>query len=213
MSNVLRFCLFGVLALSVCLLCSSVALRADDDDDDKEDIAKAKKLADPLKKLIEAVESGKADAIDKAVKDIDSKDVGGGKGDLKHIMWAGFKTREKGGQGVGPKAGAITPDGVEAKIISMSKKPMPTAQLNKESADLLRLAIVSKAIADVATEHTPKKDDGKKKVADWKKYNQLQKDAAQDLENAIKAKDPDKVLDSVKNLYSSCTNCHATFRD
>jgi len=207
MSNVLRFCLFGVLALSICLLSTSMMVRADDDDDDKEDIAKAKKLAEPLKKLIEAVEGGKADAIAKAVKDIDSKD------DLKHIMWAGFKTREKGGQGVGPKAGAITPDGVEAKIISMSKKPMPAAQLNKESADLLRLAIVSKAIADVATEHTPKKDDGKKKVADWVKYNKLQKDSAQALEDAIKAKDPDKVLDSVKNLYSSCTNCHATFRD
>jgi cytochrome c556 len=207
MSNVLRFCLFGVLGLSICLLSSVMMVRAaDDDDDDKEDIAKAKKLADPLKKLIEAVEKG--DGVDKAAKDLDKAATA----ELKPIMWAAYKTREKGGLGVGPKAGAITPDGVEAKMISMSKKPMTATQLDKESADLIRLATVSKGIADIAALHTPTKDDGKKKVDDWKKYNKLQKDAAAELEKAIKAKDPDKVLDSVKNLYSSCTNCHAIFR-
>ena len=206
MSRFVRFGLFGVLALGVCLLTNSVTRSADDDD--KEDIDAAKKLADPVKKLLAAVQSGKD--VAKAAEDLNKK------GDLKHIMWAGFKSRDKGGVGVGEKAGAIKPDGVEAKIISMSKKPMSGAQLEKESADLVKMAQVAQAIGDIAELNTPKKNDPKdpkKTVAAWTKYTKLQKDSAKALEDAVKANDADKVLDATKNLYSSCTNCHSIFRD
>jgi cytochrome c556 len=127
-------------------------------------------------------------------------------------MWAAYKPREKGGLGVGAKAGVIRPDGVEAKMISMSKKPMPAKQLEKESEDLIKLAEVSKAIAEIAELNTPKKDEPKKPVADWKTFNKRQKDSTKDFIDAVKAKDPDKLLDATKNLYSSCTNCHSVFR-
>ncbi len=202
MSRFLRFGLFGVLALSLCLLSSSVT-RSSDDDDDKEDIAKAKKLADPLKKLVEAEMKGKG-AADVA-KDLNKAATKNG--DLKAIMWAAYKPAEKAGIGVGPMG-----KGIEAKIISMQKKPLTDKELKDQTDDLIKIANVAKSMADIAELNTPLKDDGKKKVANWKKYNQTQRDAAKELEDATKGGKPDKVLDAIKNLYSSCTNCHGDFR-
>jgi hypothetical protein len=205
MSRFLRIGLFGVMALSLCLLASPVT--RGDDDDDAADIKEAGKAMDALKKLIDAVETNKdAKEVSKLANDLNKKT------DLKHIMWAAYKPREKGGLGVGAKAGVIRPDGVEAKLISMSKKPMPAKQLEKESEDLIKMAEVSKAIAEIADLNTPKKDEPKKPITDWKTFNKRQKDSTKDFSDAVKAKDPDKLLDATKNLYSSCTNCHSVFR-
>jgi cytochrome c556 len=207
MRRFLRVGLFGALALGLCLLSSSVTRGDDQEEQEKADIKEAGKANDALKKLIESIEKQmETKDIKKVATDLNKQT------DLKHIMWAAYKPREKGGQGVGATAGAIKPDGIEAKIISMSKKEMPEAQLKKESADLIKMAETSKAMAEIAELNTPKKDDGKKKVADWTKYNDLQKKSANELIDAVKANKPDKVLDATKNLYSSCTNCHTVFR-
>jgi hypothetical protein len=204
MNRFVRIGLFGVLALSVCLLTS--AITRGDDDDDAADIKEAAKATDALKKLVEAIEAGKEKDIPKLADELNKKT------DLKHIMWSAYKPREKGGLGVGAKPGTIRPDGIEAKIISMSKKPLPANQLQKESEDLIKMAEVSKAIAEIADRNAPQKDEPKKPKADWKKFNDLQKKSSKELIDAVKAKDPDKVLDATKNLYSSCTNCHSVFR-
>jgi Cytochrome C' len=210
MKRFMRVCVFSSLALGVCLLALPIS-RGDDAEEReaKENKAAAEKLADPLKKLIDAVQNGKGVAVAQAAavldKNADEK--------LKRIMWAAYKPRDQGGLGVGSVPGAIRPDGVEAKIISMAKKPLPAAQLEKESADLIKMAEVAKAIAEMADLHTPKQNAPKKPIADWKKFNKLQKDSAKELIDAVKANDPDKVLDATKNLYSSCTNCHSVFRD
>jgi hypothetical protein len=197
--------LFGVLALCLCLLTSKVT--RGDDDDDAADIKEAAKATDALKKLIDAIETNKdAKEIAKLADELNKKT------DLKHIMWAAYKPREKGGLGVGAKPGAIRPDGIEAKIISMSKKPLPAKQLQNESEELIKMAEVSRAIAEIADRNKPQKDEPKKPKADWPKYNDLQKKSSKDVIDAVKAKDPDKVLDATKNLYSSCTNCHSVFR-
>ena len=204
MNRFVRIGLFGVLALSVCLLTS--AITRGDDDDDAADIKEAAKATDALKKLVEAIEAGKEKDIPKLADELNKKT------DLKHIMWSAYKPRKKGGLGVGAKPGTIRPDGIEAKIISMSKKPLPANQLQKESEDLIKMAEVSKAIAEIADRNAPQKDEPKKPKADWKKFNDLQKKSSKELIDAVKAKDPDKVLDATKNLYSSCTNCHSVFR-
>src|SRR6516164_6728785 len=121
MNRFVRIGLFGVLALSVCLLTS--AITRGDDDDDAADIKEAAKATDALKKLVEAIEAGKEKDIPKLADELNKKT------DLKHIMWSAYKPREKGGLGVGAKPGTIRPDGIEAKIISMSKKPLPANQL------------------------------------------------------------------------------------
>ncbi len=206
MSRFLRCSLFTVLALSLCLLFSSVTRSADDDDEkaEKEEIAKAKKLAEPLKKLIDAQASGKgaadaAKALDKAAQR---------NGDLKSIMWAAYKPAEKAGVGVGPKG-----TGIEVKIITMQKKPLTNDELKAQAADLIKIANVAKSIADIADLNTPAKDNGTKTIANWKAYTKMQRDAAKNLEDAVKAGTAAKVLDAMNDLYASCTNCHRDFRD
>jgi hypothetical protein len=94
----------------------------------------------------------------------------------------------------------------------MSKKPMTAAALEKEGPALIKMAESSKAIAEVAEMNTPKMNMPGKPIAEWTKYNKLQKDSAQELIDAVKKNDPDKVLKATKDLYSSCTNCHSVFR-
>ncbi len=185
---------------------SSSGTRSADDDDEKaekEEIAKAKKLAEPLKKLIDAQATGKgaadaAKALDKAAMK---------NGDLKSIMWAAYKPAEKAGVGVGPKGA-----GIEVKIITMQKKPLTNYELKAQAADLIKIANVAKSMAEIVDLNTPMKNDGKKTIANWKAFNKMQRDAAKDLENAVKAGKPDDVLKSMNNLYSSCTQCHGIFR-
>jgi cytochrome c556 len=216
MGRFVRVSLFSVLVLGLALLSSPVT-RADDDDEkvEKENIEKAKKLADPLKKLVDAVESGKdKDTVAEVARELDTKEKYG----LKIIMWAAYKPREKGGMGVGPKAVEGKSDGIEVKLIKQlrRKDPMSPDDLKKESDDLIKMAVVAKSMAEIADRHTPEKNDpldSKKTIANWKKFNQLTKDSAKDLIEAVKANKPDKALDATKNLYSSCTNCHSTFRD
>jgi cytochrome c556 len=207
MKRFMRVCLFSSLALGVCLLASPIS-RGDDPDEkeEKENIAAAKKLTDPVKKLVEAVEGDKD--IARAAAELNKK------GDLKHIMWAAFKSRERGGLGVGEKKKT---DGVEPKLISemRRKNPMSADDLKEQSADLIKIANIAKAIGEIAELHTPEKNDPKnpdRTVANWKKFTKREKDGAQELIDAVKANDPAKVSDATKNLYSSCTNCHIAFR-
>jgi hypothetical protein len=208
MKRFMRVCQFSAMALGICLLASPVT-RGDDQEEReaKENKDAAEKLADPLKRLIDAVQNGKGVAEATAVLDKNADEK------LKRIMWAAYKPRDQGGRGVGSAPGTIRPDGIEAKIISMSKKPLPAAQLEKESADLIKIGEVANAMVEVADLHTPKQNLPKKPIADWKKFNKLQKDSAKEFIDAVKKNDPDKVLDATRNLYSSCTNCHSVFRD
>jgi cytochrome c556 len=216
MGRFIHFCLLSILVLGVAALASPMSRGDDDEKEEKENIAKAKKLAAPLKNLVDAVQTGKDNkAIAKTAEELD-KEAGklGDNDGLKYMMWAAYKLREKGGMGVGDKSDTIKPDGIEAKIISLAKKELPAAQLTKEADDLLRMAQVAKAIAEIVDLHTPKTIPGnaKRTPAAWNEFNQRQKAGANDLIDAVKANKPDKVLDATRNLYSSCTNCHTTFR-
>jgi cytochrome c556 len=207
MSRLVRIGLFASLALGVCLLSSSITRGDDDEEQEKMDIKEAGKATDSLKKLLEAIEKDKDKKdIVKCAEDLNKKT------DLKHIMWAAYKPREKGGLGVGDKANDIKPDGIEAKLINMSKKPMPEAQLAKEGPALIKIAEVAQSMAEIAELNTPKKNEPKKPIADWTKANQAQREAAKAFQDAVKAKNPEKLLDATKNLYGSCTNCHSVFR-
>jgi hypothetical protein len=206
MSRLLQVCQFGALALAVCLLAAPLPSWADDKDD-AADIKEAQKATEKLKKLTDAIADGKE-------KDIaDLKKALNDTSDLKHIMWAAYKPQAKGGLGANPKPDSSTGMGIERKLDIISQKGIPQAQLNRESADLIRMAQVVQAIAEIADMNTPKKDEAKKTVADWKKFNKEQKDAAQDLIDAVKASNQNQVRAAATKLYGSCTSCHGVFRN
>ena len=129
--------------------------------------------------------------------------------DVMHV----FSLRRSKGLGVGTKPDAIKPDGIEAKIMDLAKKPLPQEQLNTQADALLQMAYVSAAIGEVAHAKPPEKDEGKKKKSDWLKWSTDMRDSALQFAVAVKDKKPASVQKAATKLYGSCTQCHGVFKD
>jgi cytochrome c556 len=154
-----------------------------------------------VKAAVQGLVNGKGDA--KAIAS---------KAELGEVMHL-FKLRTKKGWGVGDKPGAITPDGIEAKIISLGKKELPKADLDKQAAALEELAKRTKAIGDVTDQFAPKSGTGEKSPKNWKKWVDEMKAGADDLAKAAKAKDAKGVKDAANKTNTACNECHSVFRD
>src|SRR5262249_10991961 len=75
--------------------------------------------------------------------------------DLEAVMH-GFKLRNKGGIGFGEKPSANpTTDGIEARIIALSKKELTKKEAETQEKDLITMAQISAAIASVAIHKCP----------------------------------------------------------
>lgn len=119
-----------------------------------------------------------------------------------------------GGVGLGTKPGAVSPDGIEAKIINLTKNPMPLATLNKQSAELIRMAEITAAIASATVHLSPvEKKMGQKDPAKWKELMKDMHGASLDLIDAVKKKDAAGVKKMANKLNGTCTECHGIFRD
>jgi hypothetical protein len=170
--------------------------------DDKEKKAALEKVV----KLAGAVEKKDKAAVQGLVNDLK-------KAELLDVMTA-LKLRKNGGLGIGDKEGAVTPDGIEAKLIGMAKKPMGKSELDKQAADLEKAAYVMAGIADVAVHKCPvQKKQGEKDPAAWKKWCDEMRDGSLELAAALKKKDETAVKNAAAKVNSSCNNCHGIFRD
>jgi hypothetical protein len=192
MIRTLRVGTLALLAAFVVATTAPMIVRADKDDDKKEAEKKEK-----IKKAGEAVDllvQGKVKAAD-VVK----------MHELEFVMYA-FKPHEKGGLGMG--------DGFEMRIRNLaSKKALSTDALAKESADLTRLAQVSKAIAELVEAYPLPKKEKDKDPKDWVKFNKEMKQSSADLIEAIKSGKGDEVKKVGSSLNGACVNCHRVFRD
>jgi hypothetical protein len=143
-----------------------------------------------------------------AGKDI-TKDAAGFKKkyeDLEQIMNS-YKPGNKGGIGYGAKK-----EGIEPKLIGMGRRAVPKATLEKEKDELVKMAYINIAIAEVAAHYLPKPKGGKG-PADWKKYTTDQKKAAEELIKAINAGNAANVKKAAEQINNACNGCHADFRD
>src|ERR1700722_3993288 len=118
----------GALALGLSVL--AVARGRDKDEDDK---LKAAAAAGPASNKLADAAADPA-ALKKEAAAISAKD------ELLPIMWA-FKPQAQGGLGAG--------QGIELKLISLGKKPLPAKDLTGQAADLKRMAEVTRGIAEV----------------------------------------------------------------
>lgn len=185
----------GALALTLAMGLIAVSPSQAEDKDAK---ATVEKIAGLIAKKDDAGAAKEAQSVGK-------------KASLDDVMGL-FRLRAKGGLGVG-KAGSVTPDGIEAKLIGLGRKPLAQAQLDKEADDLAKAAIATAAIAELALQHAPDKDMGMKKKKDWVDWSKEMRDSAVALADAAKAKKPDAVKTAAAKLNSSCNNCHGVFRD
>src|SRR4051794_26118450 len=113
-----------LLALGIWLLAAPEGRSAEDEEEVKE----AQQV------IIKIADGGGGDA--KAQAAALAKKVA-----LENVMTAAFKPRSKGGLGVGPKAKA---DGIELKIMNLSKRSLTKTDLTNQAKDLERMAEVIK---------------------------------------------------------------------
>jgi len=187
------------LSAAIGLLTAGSAIRAADDDDEVKMTKSAGKDIADLAKQIEAGKDVKALAakIDKKYED------------LKPLMDAAFKPRDKYGIGVGPKGKG---DGIEVKIQNMSKRALAAATLAKQKEALLKMGYINLAIAEVTMLRSVKPKGGKG-PKEWKSHTEEMKQGALELIKAVKSGNPAAVKTASLKLEGSCTNCHSDFRD
>jgi len=174
------------------------------DDDDKE-------IAGAVRKIAKAVAENKPDDAKKQAAEFNAE-LQKKKKDLGDVMNM-FKLRTKGGLGVGAKAGAVTPDGIEAKVGALAKKKMTAPEVKNQATDLEQMADDIAAISHVGDANTPTKKDGAKDPKDWTKWMDEMRKGSRDLKKAAKAKDPNGIREAAKKVNDSCSNCHGVFRD
>ena len=129
--------------------------------------------------------------------------------ELMHV----FKFRAKGGLGVGETAGAITPDGIEAKLQGLQKKEADKADLAKNGKAYATMGEVSLILAEISEAHTPKDKKGEKDPKKWKEFVEKMRMGSKDLITASNKSDAKCLKKAAKELNDSCIECHGIFRD
>ena len=171
---------------------------------DKEDDAKAQK---EVLEVAKAAEKGKGDKdLATMAKDIkEKKNL-----ELDSLMKV-YKNKNKGGVGFGEKPAADS--GIESKIqaLQRTERGPSAATLKKEGKDIIKLAYLNIAMAEIAKPHFNKPMEGKNKK-DWDKWLDDQKKAAKDLIEAVKKEDGKAVAKAAKEMQNACTECHSVFR-
>ena len=136
------------------------------------------------------------DAVAKSINGLD---------DVMNLL----KLRSRGGLGIGAP-GTVAPDGMEAKVVNMAKRPLAQPELAKEAKDLVRLAYVNAAIAQISEARADV--DGKMDPKAWQKWSVDMRQSAIELAEAAQAMNPARVKAAAKKLNTSCTDCHDKFR-
>lgn len=113
----------------------------------------------------------------------------------------------KGGLGVGDKAGAIQPDGIELKLVQMGRDAPSQAAADKQAKALEKMAHIVTAIAEVAIAKPPKA-----KAKEWIRYAKEMREAAPKLAEAAKAKAPAELKKAAAAINAACNNCHTAFK-
>src|SRR5262249_49497350 len=135
--------------------------------------------------------------------DIKKKDM-----ELNNLMKV-YKLKEKGGVGFGAKPEPKS--GMEQKLLALAKETPSKSALKKEGKDIIKLAYLNIAMAEIAKPHFQKAMEGKGKK-DWDGWLNLQKTAAKELIEAVKKEDVKAVNKAAAALVNSCNECHAVFR-
>lgn len=129
--------------------------------------------------------------------------------ELMHV----YKFRNKGGLGVGETPGAITPDGIEAKLQGLQKKEADKADLSKNGKAYATMGEVSLILADLSEAHTPKEKKGEKDPKKWKEFVEKMRKGSNELIAASSKGDSKALKSAAKTLNDSCVECHGIFRD
>lgn len=171
-----------------------------------------KEMTESVIKIAGSIEKKNADDTKKQVGDLAKKFQGKKPPlvmeDLMHL----FALRSKKGLGVGPKAGAVMPDGLEKKVEALADKGLSAKQLEEEAAGIEQMGYAMAALGEVSKAVPPEKDMGKKKIKDWVKWSEDLREASLALAEAAKKKDANAIKTAADKANTSCNKCHDVFR-
>jgi hypothetical protein len=153
------------------------------------------KIADTIKKGDTAGADAQAGALAKKVED------------LADVMEF-FKKRDKGGIGVGSKAGVVVPDGIEMKLVGMGRDAPSVATLKKEASALEEMGYVVAAMAKVARA----KPVTGAKAKDWNEWCDTMAADGLKLSAAAKSQGAADLKTIAGKINASCNACHSTYR-
>jgi soluble cytochrome b562 len=167
--------------------------------------ADEKDIKGTVLKIADALEKNDAAGAKKLAESLKDEDLE----DVMHL----FKPRKDKGLGIGAKAGAVKPDGIELKVIALAMNEPPKKELDDAAADLARAGYVAAAIAEVALIKSPEKKEKDKDPKDWKNWAEGMQQGALELASAAKAKKAADVKKAAEKMDNNCKSCHKVFRD
>jgi hypothetical protein len=104
-------------------------------------------------------------------------------------------------------------EGFEKRIISLTKRPLPAAQISRESEELALMAYKAAMIGQIAKTHNPEKEPrAAKDQKDWELLSGEMYEGAMEFAAAAKAKDPKALKTAAVKLNNNCSACHKKFR-
>ncbi len=125
-------------------------------------------------------------------------------------MLLGF--RRHGGLGFGPPPGSPR-DSIEVALMSFVRKAPAGAALDDSAEHIARAASITAAMANLIDAYAPAKKVGNKDPKDWTAATAQMRTAAEELEAAAKARDPNRIRAAAARVTGSCNACHVIFRD
>jgi cytochrome c556 len=183
------------------IVLAAVALGAVSRADDDEEVKAAQKDVLALAKDVAAGKATDRDIAKKAGRIAR-------KYEELHTVMHVYKPKAKGGIGYG-KDGA----GIELKIIGLGKRRLTAAALAKEKDELVKMADINIAVAEIAMPYAPSKPKGGRGAKDWRAHVADMRKAAQALKKGVREGKSDAVKAAANSLNNACNNCHTDFRD
>jgi hypothetical protein len=194
------------LALGLALTLSFAVIGTAEEKKDKKVDLDVLKARNATLDLVKALEDKKGDKVVEGKVATIKKD-----GHELDALMKIYKPLESGGIGFAGKEGKE--NGIEATIIRLQRteRGPSVATLKKEGKDIIKLAYINIAMAEIAKPYFNKPSEGKGKK-DWDKWLDDQKAAAQDLIKAVEKEDSKAVAKAARALLAACTDCHSPFR-
>jgi cytochrome c556 len=156
----------------------------------------------PILELVEDdnLEKGKIDA--RAVATVRS-----GYEELDRVMNI-YTPVARGGLGYGSVRKG---EGIEAKLLALGKAPLPAATLKAEADELVRVARLNVALAELTRLYPAPKKPGVG-PRQWNQHADALKRASVDLAGAVRKNDPAGVKKASLAINQACETCHRDFR-
>jgi hypothetical protein len=125
-----------------------------------------------------------------------------------------MKRRDRGGLGFDLQPTAPNGrDSIEVALMNFARKAPTGVALDGSAEHIARAASITAAMAGLVDAYAPEKRLGNKDPKDWKAAAMQMRTAAEELEAAAKAKDPNRIRAAAARVTASCNDCHAVFRD